>query len=40
MEAPVGSFFGKARTGDYISNYAGSADAAADTIVNLSNFNL
>jgi hypothetical protein len=39
-EAPIGSFFGKFRTGPYIANYAAGLDLTSESKINISNLNV
>ena len=40
LEAPVGSFLGLAKSGQYGLNYAGAVDTSADQMINMSLLNL
>lgn len=40
MEAPIGSFYGISKTGDYSLNYSGGIDISATQKINLSNLNI
>jgi hypothetical protein len=39
-ETPMGSFFGKFRTGPYIANYAAGLDLTSESKINISNLNV